>query len=209
MNKKFWVFLILVLIVVGGIYLFIEKSKKNSEPVYSSFEDCDSHELNTSKCFVYVENYDECKRAVKNSTECNKYLRLPYVNETPGSQLKEDFVLEQSFTEILNQVKQEEIKKGIYFSVENVTVFDLYNNTGIDGSIKISCENKLDYNADYGLIQKISNKIITTYPDELGNSSSYKSSVIIGDSCFSEYGSVIFWGIRQGRFGQLESRIIF
>ncbi len=92
--------------------------------------------------------------------------------------------MEQRFTEIMDEVIQEQSQKGISISVEEIEVLNLAGR--LQGHIVLSCE-KMNYEADREIIGTIADKLIAEYPNEFSEGSERDSWVDI-QGC-SESGS--------------------
>lgn len=116
--------------------------------------------------------------------ECEKYVSRP--NITPNTEM------EKKFTEIINQVIQEQSQKGITISVKEIQVLNLVGK--VQGFINLNCEN-IDNESERAIIGSIANKLFEEYPNDFIEGSERDSWVDV--YCAYKMG----WRISDGDFG--------
>jgi len=128
--------------------------------------------------------------------ECEKYIFTPN-NE-----------MEQRFSEIVNEVIQEQSQKGITISVEEIEVLNLAGR--LQGHITLNCE-KIDYETDREIIGSIAEKLIAEYPNEFAENSERDSWVDINGCSemgtspdgINTYYHTTTWRISEGYYDAL------
>lgn len=102
--------------------------------------------------------------------------------------------MEQGFSEIVDEVIQEQSQKGIVISVEKIEVLNLAGK--LQGSINLNCES-MDYEIEEGIIDSIAKKLFSEYPDEFADGSERDSWVNV--NCYYDMG----WRIYDGDYGMM------
>ena len=139
--------------------------------------------------------YDDCINKNNPSSYCEKYL------------FTRNAKLEQTLTNIIDQVKKEKSQEGIYFAINELEVDNLAGK--FQGRAKLDCS--LDFLTDKSIIEDISNKLFIALPDDLSKNSIRPSWVdIVGCSTLSSspdgihnYNPTTVWRISKGEFNDL------
>jgi hypothetical protein len=113
--------------------------------------------------------------------------------------------IEQEFTEIMDNVVQEQAQKGVTISYENIEVNTIAET--LQGSIDLLCDD-LDFETDEAIIKSIAEELFTKYPEHFSENSVKQSEVMIS-SCsqtgsspdgINTYYSQTRWSIFQGHY---------
>jgi len=115
--------------------------------------------------------------------QCEKYISTKNIEMT------------KKFTEIVNQVIQEQSQKGVIISVKEVQVINLVGK--VQGSIDLNCQD-IDAENENIIIGSIADKLFEEYPDDFFKENERRSWVDV--SCSYNAG----WRISGGNFGMME-----
>ena len=132
----------------------------------------------------------------KSFPECEKYI---FTRNTE---------MELGFTEILNEVIQEQSQKGVTISIREIKVLNLVRR--VQGFVKLNCE-EMNYEADRAIIESVANKFFEAYPNEFAEGSERDSWIDISGCSemgtspdgINWYSHTTTWRISYGSYGEL------
>ena len=184
MGKKIWIIGIIVFVIftIGGIWIYNNAQRLNQSGNVK---------------YEYSEiTYDDCIKQDNAPSECEKYI------------FTRNAKAEQKFSEILNQVIQEQSQRGVTISVKEIQVLNLAGK--MQGLITLSCE-KISYEKDKNIAENIANKLFLEYPNDFSEESERDSWVDLrgcsesGGSSdgINSYSHTTAWRISDGNFDAL------
>lgn len=83
--------------------------------------------------------------------------------------------MEQNLTEIVTNVIQEQSKKGVVISIQNISVINLYGK--VQGDVRLTCNKELNFTDDESIVESIAQKLFVRYPDDFAKGSKRDSWV--------------------------------
>jgi uncharacterized protein YxeA len=151
MSKKILISLLIILILITILFGSIYFYTNQSSEINNQFQS-------------EPKNYEECINQINNEEYCKKYIFTPE-NE-----------IEEKFLEIINKAIKEQAPQNITIYVEEIKVSNFTEK--IEGSITLNCE-EISYEEDKKIIESITEKLITNYPDDFAKDSKRYSKVLI------------------------------
>jgi hypothetical protein len=106
--------------------------------------------------------------------------------------------MEQGFTEIVNNVIQEQAQKVVVVSIDRISVGGVAN--GVIGSISLNCK-KRSYEDEEEIIGSIANKLFDKYPNDFGEERE-RSSFAHVCCYYRAFWRAECWRIEDGSYGR-------